>query len=230
MPRVRLYFKGLNSFKFPKNYDDIFSSIFVSKINSFIENVFQFKNFDSYTFSGFVIEHYDGQNEEDSLYSTDGIVSVVISSISEEFLRKFVAFLVDGNNINFQKNIMYLVRFEFIQNPDFNRGEADFICICPLFLKNYPDNGNLFSYIENLLINDYCRYYDLNVNNVYCEITTHGDLFKKFIDTDTPSSKFHDCFYMLDLNIVGDAGLISFAYDVGLGNDTIFGFGMLDLY
>lgn len=229
MPRVRLYFKGLNGFKFPKNYDDIFSSIFINKINSFIDGWSQFKNFNSYTFSDFVIEHY-GQSEDDMLYSIEGIVSVVISSISEEFLRKFVAFLVDGNDIHFKKNIMHLMRFEFIQNPEFNRGEANFISICPIFLKNYPDDGHLFSYIKKLLINDYCRYYDLNVSNVYCEITTHGDLFQKFIDKDTPSSKFNDCFYMVDLNIVGDEKLISFAYDVGLGNETNLGFGMLDLY
>lgn len=227
MPRVRLYFKGSNSFKFPKNYDDLFSSIFIKKINSFIENCYQFKNFDYYTFSNFVIEQYN--QEEDMLYSIEGIVSVVISSISEEFLRKFVAFLVDGNNIPFKNNIMYLVRFEFFKNAEFYLGESDFICVSPIFLKNYPDKGDLFSYIENLLIERYCRYYGLNVHEVCCQITTHGDLFQKFIDYDD-SSKFNDYFYMLDLNIVGDAGLISFAYDVGLGNDTNLGFGMLDLY
>ena len=228
MPRVRLYFKGLNSFKFPKNYDDILSSMFVNKIDNFIENSPSFKNFNYYTFSNFVIEQ-SAPDEDDMLYSVEGIVSVVISSISEEFLRKLVAFLVDGNNLHFQKNILYLVRFEFIQEVEFIRGEADFICVCPIYLKNYPDDGDLFSYIENLLIENYCRYYNLEVDQVYCEITTHGDLFQKFINQDD-FSRFKDCFYMLDLNIVGDSGLISFAYDVGLGDDTDMGFGMLDLY
>ena len=226
MPRVRLYFKGLDSFNFPKNYDDLFSSLFVDKIINFTESCSQFKNFDCYNFSNFVIEQYDDENR---LYSIDGIVSVVFSSISEEFLRKFVAFLVDGNSLGFKRNLMHLIRFDFIQTVEFNRCDADFICVSPICLKNYQDDGNLFSHIENLLIHKYCMYYGLNVQEVYCEITTHGDLFQKFIDQDT-SSKFSDCYYMLDLNIVGDAKLISFAYDVGLGDNTNLGFGLLDLY
>lgn len=35
---------------------------------------------------------------------------------------------------------------------------------------------------------------------------------------------------MLDIVIRGDNGLLSFAYDVGLGENTENGCGMLDLY
>ena len=58
-----------------------------------------------------------------------------------------------------------------------------------------------------------------------CEITTCGDFFfEKFSDGEG------NVFYLLDLFIEGDGELISFAYDVGLGEDLINGFGMLDLY
>ena len=225
--RARLFFKGLKGFKFPKNYDDLLSSISINKINDFFDYESKFKDFHYFTFSNFVIEQF-GQHDE-SLISLDGILTVVISTIDEGFLRKFISFLVDGNNLYFENNVLSLIKFEFFENPIFDSDGSNFITISPILLKNFPDDGDLFSFLENLLVNDYCEYYNLDKPNVYCQISSHRDNFQKFIDFNT-ASNFNDYYYMSDLYIIGDERLISFAYDVGLGNNTNKGFGMLDFY
>ena len=223
LARARLFFKGSNTFKFSKDYEDILASIFLNKINKFIETEPLFKNFNFFTFSYFIIE----QAEEHGTYtiSENGIVSVVISSISEEFLRKFIAFLVNGNNLHLKNNTLSLFKFDIFEEVSFDLNESNFITVAPILLKDFPKDVNLFVFLENLLINNYCAYYKLENNTVYCEITTNGDKFQKFIDY---KNNFH--YYMLDIVIRGDKGLLSFAYDVGLGEDTHKGCGMLDLY
>ncbi len=225
--RVKLFFKGLSNFVFPKNYDDIFSSVLVEKINSFSEIETKYIGFDLFTFSNFVIENFNEYNGY--FISLDGVLSIVISSISEDFLRILVSYLVDGNPILFENNQLYLVRVEFLENIEFKSNESNFISISPILLKNFPDDADIFSFLENLLINNYCRYYNLNFTTVFCEISTHKEIFQEFIDNDT-NSMFNNHYYMLDLYIKGDSSLISFAYDVGLGHNTNFGFGMLELY
>ena len=225
--RVRLFFKGLKNFRFPKNYDDAFSAMFVREINNFIEYEPKFKNFDYFTFSNFMIDHFE--ESENVLISLNGIVSVVISSISEEFLRKFTAFLVDGNNLHYKNNLLSLIKFDFIENVKFKTDESSFITVSPILLKNFPSDGDIFSFLENLLIYNYCRYYNLNKDEVSCKISTNNHMFQSFVDKND-NNPFYDYFFMMDLFIKGDSGLLSFAYDVGLGSNMNKGFGMLDLY
>ena len=227
MSRVRLFFEGLVDFEFPKDFDDKFSFLFVEKINKFIEDEKGFENFTFFTFSNFVIEQLI--NTENSFISLNGVVSVVLSSVNEKFLRKFVAFLLDDSNLYFEFNVLSLFKFEFIEDVDFTVGESNFICVSPIYLKNFPKDGNLFSFLERSLKRNYCIYHNLKKCNLFCEIMTNGDYFKEYVDNST-SNKYDDHYYLLDLCILGDEELISFAYDVGLGYDTNKGFGMLDLY
>lgn len=225
--RVRLFFKGLKNFEYRYDYDDKFSSLFFIKIKEFKEMENKFKSFNYFTFSNFVIEQYD--EVEDFFISINGVVSVVLSSISEEFLRKFVAFLVDGNNLHFNYNVLFLFKFEFLEDIEFTSNESNFITVSPIYLKYYSDENDLFSVLENILIDKYCRYYQLNKRYVNCKIMTNGDTFKKFT-AKSISTQFKEYYYMLDLIIIADTEVISFAYDVGLGNNTHNGFGMLDVY
>lgn len=227
MVRAKLYFKGLKNFEYPYDYDDKFSSLFFTRIKEFKEMVNKFKSFDFFTFSNFVIEEFDEM--DDFFISLNGVVSVVVSSISEEFLKKFVAFLVDENNLYYDHNVLFLFKFEFSEDIKFTSNESNFITVSPIYLKNYPDDNDLFSFLENMLIEKYCRYYQLNKKYVNCKIMTGGSNFQKFT-VKTESGEFEDYYYMLDLIIIADADVISFAYDVGLGNNTNNGFGMLDLY
>ena len=225
--RVRLFSKGLKNFEYSPNYDDKLSSLFFNKINEFKKMENKFKSFDLFTFSNFIIEQYD--EKDDCFISKNGVVSVVLSSINEEFLRKFVAFLVDRNDLYYNHNVLVLFKFEFIEDIEFTSNETNFITISPIYLKNYPDKNDLFSFLENLLIEEYCKYYQLNKKYVNCKILLAGDNFQKFIEKNT-STEFEDYYYMLELIIIADKEVISFAYDVGLGNNTYNGLGMLDLY
>ena len=83
MVRVRLFFKGLKNFRFPKNYDDAFSAMFVREINNFMEYEPKFKNFDYFTFSNFMIDHFE--ESENVLISLNGIVSVLFQASAKNF-------------------------------------------------------------------------------------------------------------------------------------------------
>lgn len=227
MGRIRIFFEGLADFEFPKDFDDKFSFLFVKKINKFLESEKDFEDYTFFTFSDFVIEQVI--NTEDAYISIDGIVSVVLSSVDEKFLKKFVAFLLDENDLHFGYNELSLFKFEFLESVDFTEGESNFISVSPIYLKNFPNDANLFSFLENSLKRNYCIYHNLKKCNLFCEIVTNGDYFKEYID-DSTSNNYNDHYYLLDLCIYGNEELISFAYDVGLGYDTNKGFGMLDLY
>ena len=227
MGRIRLFFKGLVDFEFPADFDDKFSFLFVEKINKFIESEKKFKNYTFFTFSDFVIEQ--AINTGNSVISTSGIVSVVLSSVDDKFLKKFTSFLLDENDLRFDYNKLPLFKFEFLEDADFSVGESNFICVSPIYLKNFPKEGNLFSFLENSLKKDYCTYHNLKKCDLSCELFTSGDYFKEYVEKST-INKYDDHYYFLDLYMRGDAELISFAYDAGLGYDTNKGFGMLDLY
>ena len=58
MSRVRLYFKGLRNFEFPRNYDDKLSYIFVSKIKGFIKDTVDYRDFDFYPLHNSSYDHF----------------------------------------------------------------------------------------------------------------------------------------------------------------------------
>ena len=123
---------------------------------------------------------------------------------------------------------MSLIKFDFIENVKFKTDESSFITSSPILLKNFPSDGDIFSFLENLLIYNYCRYYNLSKDEVSCKISTNNHMFQSFADKND-SNPFYD-YFMMDLFIKGDSGLLSFVYDVGLGSNMNKGFGMLDLY
>lgn len=219
MPRVRLFFKGLKNYNFPDDYDDRLSFLFVNQIKNFLQNT-KFKDFNFFTFSDFVIENVDSY--ETVMTSIDGILSVVLSSSNESFLRFVVSFLVKNNTLYFDENKLSLFKFAFLDDVNFY-GDAIFISVSPILLKNYSKKEGIFSYLEKHLIKRYCEYYKLDECNLTCQIKTLGDVFQEVVDKGL-------YYYILDLYITGDSELISFAYDNGLGDDTSNGFGMIDLY
>lgn len=220
MVRFRLYFKGLVNFKFPKDYDDGLTNEFYSKIQEF-QCQSKFKDFNLFTFSDFEIEH--GQFYNDCVISLEGIVSVVISSVDEYFLRELVSFFM-GNLLSFEDNELFLFKFYSLKSCDFDLCRSKFISVSPIYLKDSANRNNLFSYLEDKLVQDYCEYYNVDYDWLNCEMGTVGDVFRHFVDD------LSGDFYMMDLFIQADSELISFAYDKGLGDDTHKGFGMLDLY
>ena len=222
MSRVRLYFKGMEKYPFAKDFDDYLSFVFVSLIDRFIKDNLIWEGFVFYTFSDFVVERevlYD-----DLIVSLDGIVSVVVSSVEELFIQDFISFLFDHDLVYQKSNALSLFKFEFMEDVSFTSGEVGFICRTPIFLKKDLTGDDLFSRLEWLLERRYCSFHHCDMSYLKCEITTQGDIFEKY------SSGEDDVFYLLDLLIKGDEELISFAYDVGLGENSFKGFGMLDLY
>ena len=111
MSRVRLYFKGLRNFEFPRNYDDMLFYIFVSKIKGFIKDNMDYEDFDFYTFSNFELNNV--QSYDKSFVSQDGIVSVVVSSVDEDFLRDLVSFFFVHVVLDLEGNLLSLFKFVF---------------------------------------------------------------------------------------------------------------------
>ena len=225
MARVRLYFRGEKDYSFPKDFDDQLSYGFVNIISDCIKSDDEFSDFEFFTFSDFTLGQFSEYGA--FLISLDGIVHVDVSSVSEFFLRRLISYITLRNNFHYNDNYLSFFKFEFFEEVDFSSCESSFICVSPICLLNFSGRG-LFSALENILKNNYCTFHGLKKCDFYCEITTQGDIFQKYVEKS--NSKFNNYFYFLDLLLVGDEELISFAYDGGLGNNTNNGFGMLDLY
>lgn len=225
MSRVKVHFKGLKDFVFKKDFDDHLSFLFHKKVCEIFKDT-KFNNFEFFTFSNFTIENFI--NIGDGFLTKDGIISFIISSIDETFLRSLISAFVIGESINFYGNEFFLINLSFLPKPDFHKGFASFVTISPIFLNNCLVTGNLGDILEDILINNYCKYFNLMHCSYSCEFYSrkeHYDYFQTDID-----DLFHDYYYDMDLVIKGDIELISFAYDVGLGNSNNKGFGMLKLY
>lgn len=122
MVRTRLFVKGLGDFKFLKEYVDNLALIFLNKINKFIFIEPIFKKFNYFTFSYFIIEQAEEYGR--SAVSKNGIVNVVIPSISEEFIRKFTAFLFDRNNAHLKNNTLILFKFDIFTSESWSHNDS----------------------------------------------------------------------------------------------------------
>ena len=83
MGRIKIYLQGLENYRFGEDFDSKLSYLLFDKINMIFHNS-RFRNFYYYTFSKFNIEN---PLDLDENISYDGVVSVIISSVNDTFLR-----------------------------------------------------------------------------------------------------------------------------------------------
>lgn len=132
MGRVKVFFKGLPNYRFNSDFDDKFSYLFYDKVmNLFKES--KFRDFQFFTFSNFTIEN--SYLFENGFLSKDGIVSFIISSVDDVFLRTLISAFVMGESLIFFDNELKLIKLEFITSPDFKSGKGSFYYNFTNFIK-----------------------------------------------------------------------------------------------
>lgn len=226
MTRVKICFKGFTNYLFKSDFDDSLSYLFYSKVNSLFKDT-KFDNFKFFTFSDFTIENF--YTIGDNFLSKDGVISFIVSSVDDVFLRSLISAFIMGETINYQGNKMSMFNVSFLPKPDFSAGKGSFVTISPIFLSDCFVMGNLGDILSDILIEKYCEYFNLKKCHHICEFYSRKELYDSYV-TSKKNDMFYDYYYHIDIVIKGSPELISFAYDVGLGNMNNKGFGMLDLY
>lgn len=212
MSRVKIYFKGYENKNLQHDYDDYLSYLFYRKVNDLFNGT-KFEDFKFYTFSAFRIERK--------------AISVIVSSVDEIFLRSLVSAFVMGESIYFNNCKLELDKVEFLEKIPLINGEASFITISPIFLSDCLVIDNLGDILEDILIKNFCEYFNLETCRFYCDFYSRHDHYGTYIED---KGLFKDYYYNIDIVMKGSPELIAFAYDVGLGNNNHHGFGMLDIY
>ena len=226
MTRVKISFKGFENFLFKKDFDDHLSYLFYDKVNSLFAGT-KFDNFKFFTFSDFTIENF--KNLGDNFLSKDGVISFIVSSVDDVFLRSLISAFIMGESIDFKVNKLIILSVSFLPTPDFSNGKGSFVTISPIFLSECVILGNLGEILSDILVNNYCQYFNLDDCPYKCEFYSRKELYGSYV-TSEKNDLFYDYYYNMDVVIKGSPELISFAYDVGLGIKNNHGFGMLDLY
>lgn len=226
MGRIKIYFKGLENYMFDEDFDSKLSYRLFEKIRRIFHNS-RFRNFHYYTFSKFIIEnkliYYD------DIISRDGVVSVIVSSVDDVFLRTLVCKFLEGESLELNDNTLRLVKLEVLDNPDFSEGKASLITLSPIFLNNRVITGDLGDVLKNILVDKYCRYFNMNTCDYDCEFYSKNEVYDYYM-TYGESSFYYNYYYNVDIIMIAHPRLIHFAYDVGLGDNNHKGFGMMELY
>ena len=225
MGRIKIYLQGLENYRFGEDFDSKLSYLLFDKINMIFHNS-RFRNFYYYTFSKFNIEN---PLDLDENISYDGVVSVIISSVNDTFLRTLIYKFLEGESLKFDNNDLRLVKLKILENPDFNDGKASLITISPIFLHNCVITGDLGDVLKELLFEKYCRYFNVDRCDYDCEFYSKNEVYDYYM-TYGEASFYYDYYYHVDIIMVAHPSLIRFAYDTGLGDNNHQGFGMLELY
>jgi len=226
MARVKVSFKGFENYIFKSDFDDYLSYLFYNKVNEFFKGT-KFDHFKFFTFSDFNLE--DFKTIGDNFLSKDGVISFIISSVDEVFLRSLISAFIMGESITYLENELRICDVKFLPKPSFREGKGSFVTISPIFLSDCVVMGNLGEILSDILTNNFCQYFNLSQCPYKCEFYSRKDLYGSYV-TSEKNDLFYDYYYNIDVVLKGSPELISFAYDVGLGNKNNQGFGMLELY
>jgi CRISPR-associated endoribonuclease Cas6 len=134
-----------------------------------------------------------------------------------------------GESITYFDNELMICDVKFLPKPSFHEGKGSFVTISPIFLSDCVVMGNLGEILSDILTNNFCQYFNLSQCPYRCDFYSRKDLYGSYV-TSEKNDLFYDYYYNMDVVLKGNPELISFAYDVGLGNKNNQGFGMLELY
>lgn len=239
--RLEIILKGKNNFKVPFNYNHILSSIIYNKIADldFATELHTSKSFKFFTFSQIHIPKR--KIVKDGILAKDGVISFYISSPNDFLIKSLVDGFLEDLEINFQNQKLKIQKIEALRTPDFST-KNEFETLSPIIVRTKKEvDGKLkiwdlapsdkfFNSLENNLIKKYLKFNNITETNKKIKIYSDMNFVKrKRISIPKGDNTTHHRAYMMDLILEGDADLIEFAYDVGIGEKNSMGFGMIKL-
>lgn len=233
--RVKVTFKGPGGFFVPFNYNHVLASIIYNKVND--KRLHDSCSYKYFTFSNLVFDDYRVFNRGIVSF---GSFSFLISSHDSCFIDSLVSGFMDDFGVYFQGCLLKVVDVEVIRNPRFGCVEC-FRSLSPILCNSLRNingvvktwdlapSGEFLRILESNLVDKYLAYYGLDGTDKRVKISfVDDDFVSKRISIKKGRSRTFNRAYFVNLKIDGDAGLIDFAYDVGLGVKNSMGFGMIE--
>lgn len=238
--RLKITLKGPKNLKIPFNYNHILSSIIYNKIADLdlAYRLHSSNSFKFFTFSQLTVKNKE--IIENYIIAKDGIISFYLSSPSDELIRNFTYGFIE-DEVKFLNEELNVIKIEVLRMPDFSE-ITHFRTISPIIIRSkkevdgeikiwdLPPSDKFFRGIEANLIKKYCIFNKIDSTDkkikAYSEM---AHVKRKRISINKGSQTTYHRAYMMDLILEGDVELIKFAYDVGIGEKSSVGFGMVKL-
>ena len=231
-----------NRLKIPFNYNHIVSAIVYNKIYDLelAQKIHSSQSYKFFTFSSLHIHKF--RQVKDGLLSQNGTIDFLISSPDDYLIKTLVEGFLEDQTVNFIGENLLVQKIELLPVPEFEE-KANVNTLSPIIVRTKkevdgklkiwdlnPGDGQFYRNLEKNLINKYNEFNGLEENDKKIKISSEmRSVKRKRITIDKGEEKtFHRAFLM-DLVLEGDLDLIKFAYDVGLGEKSGLGFGMIDM-
>lgn len=239
--RLNITLKSENkNYLVPFNYNHILSSIIYDKISDLdlASKLHDSNNFKFFNFSQINVRKR--KFVKNGIISRNGEFSFIISSPNDYLIRSLVDGYLSDRKVRFHNDILNVNDIELLPMPSFDR-EFSASTLSPILVrtKKMVDGdlkvwdlapGDMFFNKLNLnLIKKFNSFYNSDCSadfNVYSEMK---NVKRKRITVFKDGNRIFNRGYMMDLILEGDADLLKFAYDCGLGEKNSMGFGLFDL-
>lgn len=228
-----------NRLKIPFNYNHIVSAIIYSRIADlkFAEELHSSNSYKFFTFSQLNIHKF--KRIKSGFLSQNGKIDFLISSPDDYLIKSLVEGFLNDLTINFIGETLSIEKVELLSVPDFEE-KIKVKTLSPIITRTKKEVGGMmktwdlapgdhfFRNLEKNLIYKYLEFYKLESTDKKIKIYSEMRNVKgKRITIENGKEQTHHRAYMMDLILEGNKELLRFAYDVGLGEKSGLGFGML---
>ena len=224
------------------NYNYMLSSAIYSKFVDleFFRNLHESESFKFFNFSKLYIKHINNSNSE-GLIANKGKVKFILSSPNQYIITNFLSGCLENPELRIGKNIYKITQIKEIKDPKIHKKE-EINTLSPIItrtkeeiegklkIRDLAPSPHFFRNLEKNLIRKYILFNNIENTNLKVNISSEMRYVKeKRILIEKYGYKTYNRCYLMNLSIEGDAELIKFAYDTGIGEKNSMGFGMIKI-
>ena len=236
--RLKITFKSHPYFKIPYNSNYTLATIIYNALEDqqYATELHDDRGFKYFTFSQVQIPKF--QIESDGLISKDGRFHVLVSSASEEFIKNLWHGLFKDPYVDFHGAQIEVEKADILEKPVF-KDSIQFRTLSPIVIRTIKNGKTwdlpagapqFWEQLKDNLLKKYKQFhgnYDGN-ENITVNLNDKTVKQKRVIIKKGDLEIYHRA-YQMRFGISADPRLLEFAYDVGLGEKTGMGFGMINI-
>lgn len=233
--RLKITFKAIPGFKIPYDNNHTIASIIYTALEDqhFATELHDSRKFKYFTFSQVHIPRLEIQ--QDGLICKDGRFQVQISSADEEFIRNLWHGLFTNPSIDFQGAMVEVEKAEIVKTPKFKESMR-FKTLSPVYLRTgrdgkiwdlAPEEEEFQGRLSENLFKKYWSYMK-RADHLYLKFKPLESKQKRIVIKKGDIEIYHRA-HQMKFELQGPPELLKFAWQVGLGEKTSMGFGMIDI-
>jgi CRISPR-associated endoribonuclease Cas6 len=235
--RLKITFKTIPGFKLPYNNNYTIATVIYNALEDthFATELHDSRGFKYFTFSQVQIPQLKIQ--PDGLVTKDGKFQVQVSSVNEEFIKNLWYGLFSNPKIDFQGVQAEVEKAEIMKTPKFTEN-MKFKTLSPIYLRTErdgktwdlgPGEPEFKERLNENLFKKYWSYYK-NHDHLYLDFKPlKGTVKQKRIIIKKDNIEIYHRSNQMKFELTGPEKLLEFAWQVGLGEKTSMGFGMVDM-